>query len=92
MLPTPRPTPPSYADCRLSNLVLEGGRSVCRHPNEHQGACGVPPDPYGPRWTWIDRLDNRSDRFIRSPLGFVLGWVWLAIVLAGLARWMGWIG
>jgi hypothetical protein len=83
----PRPTPPSYADCRLSNLVLEGGRSVCRHPELHQGQCGVDlsePD-------WIDRLNARIDRFIASPIGFILGWIWLAIMLHGLARWMGWL-
>ena len=41
---TRKPTPPRQPDCRLSNLVLEGGRSKCYRPKEHQGKCGEPLD------------------------------------------------
>jgi len=39
-----KPTPPRQPDCRLSNLVLEGGTQRCYRPKEHQGQCGEPLD------------------------------------------------
>jgi hypothetical protein len=50
----PRPTPALRIDCRLSNLVLLGGRKKCYRPAEHQGRCGVMPwEPArGPQWYW----------------------------------------